>query len=479
MVSIGPDYDRAHINLGNALKDQGQLDDAMAAYRQAMNLKPDDGRYHSNLIVAMLYHPGYDQRAIGEECRRWYERYAEPYARSIAPHTNTPDPGRHLRIGYVSPEFRSHVDGWLMAPLLANHDHRDFEIFCYAGVARPDALTEELRGHTDVWRDTVGLSDQQVADLVRDDRIDILVDLKLHTGGNRLLVFARKPAPVQVCWLGYPGTTGLPTIDYRLTDPYLDPPGLFDAFYAEKSVRLPDTFWCYQPPPGVPPVNPLPARQTGSITFGCLNSFCKVNDGCLSLWAGVLRAVPGSRLLLRAPRGQARDQVFRLLGRQGIVAGRIDFVETQPRTEYLKLYHRIDLGLDPLPYNGHTTSLDAFWMGVPTLTLMGPTVVGRAGWSQLCNLGLQELAAETPEQFVAIAAQLAGDLPRLEELRGTLRQRMSDSPLTDGPRFARNVEQAYRAMWGRWCEGRRKDPIRKGLPGDDESAAGPAPAVRA
>ena len=200
-MSIGPDYDRAHINLGNALKDQGQLDDAMAAYRQAMNLKPDDARYHGNLIVAMLYHPGYDQRAIGEECRRWYERYAEPYARSIARHSNSPDPDRRVRIGYVSPEFRSHVDGWLMAPLLANHDHRDFEIFCYAGVARPDSLTEELRGHTDVWRNTVGLSDQQVADLVRDDRIDILVDLKLHTGGNRLLVFARKPAPVQVCWL--------------------------------------------------------------------------------------------------------------------------------------------------------------------------------------------------------------------------------------------------------------------------------------
>ena len=222
-----------------------------------------------------------------------------------------------------------------------------------------------------------------------------------------------------------------------------------------------------------------PPWRSGSITFGCLNSFCKVNDGCLSLWARVLRAVPNSRLLLRAPRGQARDQVLAVLEREGIVAARMEFADTQPRPEYLKLYHQIDLGLDPLPYNGHTTSLDAFWMGVPTLTLLGQTVVGRAGWSQLCNLGLQELAAETPEQFVALAAQLAGDLPRLQELRGTLRQRMSDSPLMDGRRFARNVEQAYRTMWGRWCEGRRKDPIRKGLPGDDESAAGPAPAVRA
>ena len=184
-------------------------------------------------------------------------------------------------------------------PLLSHHDHRQFEIFCYADVARPDAVTERLRGHADVWRNTVGLSDQQLADLVRSDQIDILVDLTMHMANNRLLVFARKPAPVQVAWLAYPGTTGLSTMDYRLTDPYLDPPGLFDAFYSEESIRLPETFWCYDPLTDRPPVNATsrPARMA-SITFGCLNNFCKVNDGCLSLWAQVLRAVPQSRLLL-------------------------------------------------------------------------------------------------------------------------------------------------------------------------------------
>ena len=191
------------------------------------------------------------------------------------------------------------------------------------------------------------------------------------------------------------------------------------------------------------------------ITFGCLNNFCKVNDGCLALWAQVLQAVPRSRLLLQAPRGPARDQVLARLNREGIAAARVEFADKRPRPEYLKLYHRIDLGLDPLPYNGHTTSLDAFWMGVPTLTLLGKTVVGRAGWSQLCNLGLKELAAETPEQFVAIAARLAGDLPRLQELRRTLRQRMSQSPLMDAGLFATHMEQAYRGMWRRWCETRR------------------------
>ena len=456
-VLLKPDYARAHLNLGNSLKDQGRLDDAIAAYRTAIELEPHDAGYHDTLILAMHYHPGYDQRAIRDECRQWYHRHAEPLARDILPHTNPPDPERRLRIGYVSPEFRNHVEGWLIAPLLANHDHRGFEIFCYARVAHPDAHTERLRGHADTWRDTRRLSDRQTADLVRSDRIDILVDLKVHTAGNELLVFARKPAPVQVSWLGYPGTTGLPAIDYRLTDPYLDPPGHFDAFYSEESLRLPDTFWCYEPPADGPPVDALPAMESGAITFGCLNNFCKVNDGCLSLWAEVLRAVPQSRLVLRAPPGRARDHLLVVLERGGIAADRVEFVDTRRRPEYLKLYHRIDLALDPLPYNGHTTSLDAFWMGVPTLTMVGQTVVGRAGWSQLCNLGLRELAAETPGQLVAIAARLAGDLPGLAELRGTLRRRISQSPLMDAPRFARGVEQAYRQIWGRWCESRRQD----------------------
>jgi predicted O-linked N-acetylglucosamine transferase (SPINDLY family) len=455
-VRIDPGDHRAHLNLGNTLKDQGRLDEAIAAYRTAIALDPDNPTYHDALILAMHYHSSYDQQAIGEECRRWSRRHAERFAREIRPHTNRLDPERRLRVGYVSPEFRNHIDGWLLAPLLRHHDHDRFEIVAYARVARPDAHTERLRGLVDTWRDTAGLSHRQTADLIRDDGIDILVDLKSHTANGELLVFARKPAPVQVTWLGYPGTTGLSTIDYRLTDPYLDPPGLFDACYSEESVRLPETFWCYDTPADSPPVNPLPAMDSGAITFGCLNNFCKVNDGCLSLWAEVLRAVPGSRLLLMAPRGPARDHVLSVLGRRGIAAGRLEFVEARPRPEYLKLYQRIDLVMDTMPYNGHTTNLDALWMGVPVLTMPGRTVVGRAGWSQLCNLGLEDLAAETLEAFVALATRLAGDLPRLRGLRGTLRRRMSESPLMDAPRFARHVEQAYRRIWRRWCEGRRE-----------------------
>jgi len=455
-LQLKPDFAEAQGNLGNVLQDQGRHDDAITAYRTALQLKPDAADMHSHLIFLLLYHPGYDAEAIYSECRRWNQQHAEPLQSGIQPHSNHRDPERRLRIGYVSPDFRDHVLSLFTVPLLSHHDHRQCEIFCYANVLRADALTERLRGHADVWRRTVGLSDQQVADLVRSDQIDILVDLTMHMDNNRLLVFARKPAPIQVAWLAYPGTTGLSTMDYRLTDPYLDPPGVFDAFYSEESIRLPDTFWCYDPLTDEPPVNALPALENGFITFGCLNNFRKVNDGCLARWAQVLQAVPQSRLLLLAPRGQQREYVLARLEQEGIVAPRLEFANQQPRLEYFKLYQRIDLGLDPLPFNGGTTTLDAFWMGVPTLTLVGQTVVGRAGWSQVCNLGLKELAAETPEQYVALAARLAGDLSRLQELRGTLRQRMLRSPLMDGERFARNMEQAYRQMWHRWCQDRRR-----------------------
>jgi predicted O-linked N-acetylglucosamine transferase (SPINDLY family) len=312
-----------------------------------------------------------------------------------------------------------------------------------------------LRGYADVWHNTLGHSDEQLAGLIRDDRVDILVDLAMHTSKNRLLVFARKPAPVQVTWLAYPGTTGLSTIDYRLTDPYLDPPGLFDDCYSEESFRLPETFWCYDPLTDQPPVNALPATADGVITFGCLNSFCKVNDECLALWARVLRAVPQSRMLLHAPLDPARERVLAKLQEHGVPASRVEFVSRKPRHEYLRLYHRIDVALDPLPYNGGTTTLDAFWMGVPSLTLLGKTALGRAGWSQLCNLGLKDLAADTPQGLVDRAVQLAADPPGLQELRRTLRQRMQHSPLMDGKRFARHMEQAYRQMWKKWCAKRR------------------------
>ena len=456
-IVLKPELPEAHSNLGNALRDEGRLDEAIAAYRQAINLKPNDSETHSNLLLTLNYYPGFETRVIAGEERCWNQQHAEPLRQFIQPHRNDCSPDRRLRIGYVSPDFREHVVGYNVLPLLTCHDRDHLEIFCYAEVAHPDTLTERFRASAQHWRSTVGLTDEQFAAQIREDQIDILVDLALHTAHNRLLVFARKPAPVQVTFAGYPGSTGLRTIDYRLSDPYLDPPGMGESLSSEQALRLPHSFWCYDPLDCSDlSVNELPSRANGFITFGCLNNFCKINDAVLRLWARILHAVPSSRLLLLAPEGSPRQHALDVLGLEGDIHERIEFVSYQPRRKYLELYHHIDLGLDTLPYNGHTTSLDSFWMGVPVVTLVGQTIVGRAGLSQSMNLNLPELIAHTPEQYVQIAAGLANDLPRLHELRSTLRARTEQSTLMDAPRFARDIEAAYRQMWQHWCS--EKEP---------------------
>jgi len=451
-IRIKPGFAEAHYNLGNALRSEGQLEEVIACYRQAIRLRPELVEAHSNLVNTFLYHPGYDARMIHEEVRHWNQQHAEPLKKFIQPHHNNRDPERCLRIGYVSADFFDHASAFFLLPLFLHHDRRQVEVFCYSHQAHTDQVTQQMKDRVQHWRTTVGQPDAKIAAQIRQDQIDVLIDLKLHSGGNSLLMFAHKPAPVQATWLGYPGTTGLDTMDYRLTDPYLDPPGLDDAFYSERSIRLPDTFWCYDPLTDEPKVNAPPCLEKGWVTFGCLNNFCKINDAVLALWAGVLKAVSNSRLLLLAPEGSSRQRVLDRLGREGIGPERVEFVARQSRSEYRKTYHRIDIGLDSFPCNGHTTSLDSFWMGVPVVTLAGKTVFGRAGVSQLSNLGLPELIARTPDQYVQIATDLANDLPRLAELRRTLRARMEASPLMDAPRFARNIEAAYRQMWRNWCE---------------------------
>ncbi len=242
-------------------------------------------------------------------------------------------------------------------------------------------------------------------------------------------------------------------MDYRLSDPHLDPPGVGDEFYAEKTIRLPETFWCYDPLDGDLPISTLPAQTGGCVTFGCLNDFIKINDQVLRLWAHVLADVPRSRLIILCPEGAHRQSLLSVFGSQGVDAGRIEFATFVPRGKYLEQYHKIDLGLDAFPYNGHTTSLDSCWMGVPVITLAGQMATGRAGVSQLTNLGMTELIARTPKEFVKIAVELADDLPRLAEIRRTIRPRMRGSALMDGARFARNIEAVYRQMWREWCEG--------------------------
>jgi protein O-GlcNAc transferase len=441
--------------LGNAYKDIARLPEALTCYLRVVDIDPNNLVADSNRVYSMYFSPVFDGPSILAEAKIWNDRHQPPAVTKT--HTNNRTPDRRLRVGYVSPNFRNHCQSLFTPGLLANHDHERFEIFCYADLLHPDHVTDRLRAHADTWRVTTGMTDQALADMVLADRIDILIDLTMHMGDGRLGVFTRKPAPVQVAWLAYTGTTGVAAIEYRLTDPYLDPPGENDNHYSEQSIRLPHSFWCYDPlgmeltPGQLRDPGPPPVQQNGHITFGCLNNFSKINDRCLEAWCRVFAATPNSRLLLLAPTGSARTSIIERLGRGGMTPDRIDFVARQSRTGYLNEFHRIDLCLDTFPCNGHTTSLDSFWMGVPVVTRLGPTAMGRAGLSQLSNLGLTDLAANSDDQFARIAAALAADQPRLADLRRTLRQRLTDSPIMDAPRFARDVEAAYRQMWRQWA----------------------------
>jgi len=412
------------------------------------------------LILALHLHPHHDTGTIPDEHQRWNRQFSDPVKEFVRPQANDPTAARRLRIGYVSPDFRDHPVGRYLLPLLERHDREQFEILCYSGVARPDWLTGRLRALAGGWRTTLGISDARLAEMIREDRVDILVDLALHTLENRLPVFAHRPAPVQVTWLGYPGSPGLPSIGYRLTDAWMDPPGQGTASSVEEPVRLPGCWCCYDPLGESPEISQLPAASTGRLTFGSLNHFAKVHEGVLALWRRVLDAISGSRLVMFCPAESARERVRAFFGARGIAAERVELVGHLPRWEYLRLYQRIDIGLDPLPCNGMTTTCDAVWMGVPVLTLPGEMPVSRAGLSLLSTIGLAKLVAQSEEDYVRLAVELAADLPRLAHLRTTLRPRMQASPLMDAPRFARNIEAAYRKMWQAWCasgSGLRKD----------------------
>ena len=450
-VALKPDFAEAHNNLGGVFKERGQLDDALASYQRALTLKPDYAEAHSNLILALLYRSGHEAAPIDAELHRWQARHARRAA-DFAPHTNDRSPTRRLRLGYLSPDFCSHPVGRFLLPLFAHHSRASFEIFCYSNTPRADRVTAAFRSSADGWRDIAGQTDRQAADLIRADRIDLLVDLALHTAKSRLPVLAHKPAPVQATYLAYPGKSGLDTVDFRLTDIHLDPLDDSSPRGCERPIRLPETYWCYEPAdPSLPEVNALPTLAAGRVTFGCLNNFCKVTPAALAAWCRLLAAVPGSRLLLHVRSGSHRSLVRDFFAGHSIAAARLEFADFAPEAQYFQQYQAIDLGLDPFPFPGGTTTCDALWMGVPVITLAGPTPVTRGGLSLLSNVGLPELAAYSVDDYVEKAAALARDLPRLAALRAGLRERMQRSPLLDAPRFTRNLEAAYRTLWQSWC----------------------------
>jgi protein O-GlcNAc transferase len=367
-------------------------------------------------------------------------------------HTNDRDPERRLRVGYVSPDFYRHAAAHFLEPILRHHDPRQVEVFCYAEVAAPDAVTARFQSYAHAWRWTFGQSDAELIRQIQADGIDILVDAAGHSAHNRLLVFAHQPAPIQITGIGYPNTTGLSSIDYRLTDALTDPPGE-PVRHSEELLRLPLAF-CYATPDIAPEVTPLPALTRGYVTFGSLHNLAKLNGAVLDLWAALLEELPSARLVIfrHLLQGQVREQLFQELTRRGIRPERFDLWHAlEPGRTFLDVYAGIDVALDAFPWNSHTTACEALWMGVPVVTLYGNRYAGRMAADVLTAVGLPELVAQTPRGYVSIAAELAGDLDHLAQLRGSLRQRMAASPLCDGPTFTRSVEEAYRSVWRRWC----------------------------
>jgi predicted O-linked N-acetylglucosamine transferase (SPINDLY family) len=364
-----------------------------------------------------------------------------------------------LRVGYVSADFRQHSVAFFIEPVIEAHDRRGFEVICYSNVAWPDAVTMRMRKLADQWRDIARRCDEDVAEQIRRDGVDILVDLAGHTDGNRLLVFARKPAPVQVTYLGYPDTTGLRTMDYRLTDAYADPPGETEPYHSEELVRLARCFLCYRPATESPEVGELPALAAGTVTFGSFNSFAKVTEEVMGAWSRILLAVPESRLVLKAKglgQAEARERAGEVFERHGIAPQRVEMTgQSESFVEHLRAYQCVDIALDTFPYNGTTTTCEALWMGVPVITLAGRSHVWRVGMSLLSNAGLPELIAATLDDYVAAAARLAGDVDGLRQMRRGLRQRLGASALTDAAGFTRRLEEAYRGIWANWCAGRQ------------------------
>lgn len=454
-LAIKPDYHKAYTNMGNCWKDLGRVDLAIGCYEKAMEIAPDDPVAHGNLLFTCHYTGTYDPHAIFEEHLSWARRHEGPLRKTIQPHRNDRTPNRRLRIGYVSPDFRTHSVAYFIEPVLASHDYSMFEVFCYDARNRPDEVTARLHGLADHWRSIAGLSDEDAAELVRSDSIDILIDLAGHTAENRLLLFARKPAPVQVTWLGYPDTTGLEAMDYRITDVNADPEGMTENLHSEELVRLPETFLCYRPPADAPEVGALPVLKSGGITFVSFNNFAKVSSSTIYIWSQVLKAVPNSVLVLKikaAEEGAVQDSLFAAFKENGVSPDRVKLVKTVSSVaQHLEFYNHADIALDTFPYNGTTTTCEAMWMGVPVVTLAGNTHVARVGASILTSAGLSELIAQTPEEYVNIAASLANNIDRLISLRSEMRGRMERSALAEQKRFTCNLEEMFRTVWKKWC----------------------------
>lgn len=463
-IALDPKLASAHVALGNALQWLGRYEEMEAAYRRALAIDPSLRDVQHGLLSIPLTHLLYDADTtpaqLYERHRQWGEHALAAARKSpivAATFSNSRDPERRLRIAYLSPDFRYHAVSFFFEPLLAHHDRNAIETYCYAEIEKPDFVTAALQQRGGIWRQTFGLDDAALRAQLRADQIDIAIDLAGHTGGSRLNAFAIKPAPVTATWLGYPATTGLPTVDWRITDARADPPGQ-EQFHTEKLLRLPETFLCYHFYGTTEPVlTPPPALTRGAITFGSFNNPQKLSPAAIAAWARILTALPQARLIMKSLRfidSSRRDHFLARFAANGIPPERIELRAPQPdMMDHLNSYAEIDIALDPFPYNGTTTTCEAMWMGVPMISLIGDRHAARVGFDLLSQVGLAEFAAPDVESYIAKAIALASDLPQLAGRRQELRERMRTSPLCDAPRFARAFESGLRQMWRDWCAG--------------------------
>jgi protein O-GlcNAc transferase len=437
--------------LGFALSQQAEIEGGIAAFLAAHALEPRSPVTLCNALFASLYGDKRDGAAL-LAFHREISAQIVPAAPVRKSWPNTREPERRLRVGYLSADLRGHPVGYFIEPILENHDRAQVEVVCYSTTNAPDKITERLRPHATLWRECAGMPDERLVEAIAADRIDILVDLAGHTALNRIRVIAAKPAPVQVLYIGYPSTTGMAALDWLIADARVCPPG-HERFYSERVARVEGSFWCYRPNAEAPEPGDLPALAAGAITFGSYNALPKLSETTVRLWTRVLEVVPGSRLVLKAL--PFADAMTRKKTLERFVAAGADpaRVQIEPPTEpskFLAEYRRLDIALDPVPYNGGTTTCEALWMGVPVVSLAGGPFFARMSASLLHSTGLSELVTSSSDDYVRAAADLAADVPRLAGIRAGLRARMAASPLCDGPRAAHELEQAYRAMWRDW-----------------------------
>lgn len=464
-LDIDPSFEDAYNGLGVTLVAEGKIDEGLEYYRKLLKINPNYVIAYDNLLMALNYHSNLTSEEVYKEHLEYGNRYGFPFKSFIQPHTNSLISNRPIRIGYVSGDFLHHSVAYFLEPVFKFYNKQKFEVFCYSNIPQGDNVTELLKASVNNWIDIYGMSDEQVANQIRKDGIDVLVDLGGHTAGNKLLVFARKPAPIQVSWLGYPNTTGLDTIDYRIVDKYTDPEGVTDKFYTEKLIRMPECFSCFKPMTDIVEVNELPSLKNGYITFGSFNNVSKITPGVLELWSKIILTVPNSKLMLKYDillADSVKKRVYDLFEQYGVSRERVDLVGHMASYEdHLKCYNNIDIALDPFPYNGTTTSCEALYMGVPVITLEGDRHVSRTTSSQLHNIGLSEFIATTKDEYVNIAELMSHKVEFLNTLRLQLRERVKFSPLMDGERFTKNLEIVYQDMWKKYVGENRLTHIPK------------------